>query len=243
MVENLGLQPDPNGEDLYLRFDPSLLEPLHIELPLHSVNREARDVAIKYAHQQGLIASRSSTQSELEFLRAFDPRADTVFLPTPADVEGFIKELIDRIVEPDMLERYVGTSTPALSRLAITPSSCAFLVKEGVLETFFDFGGTIDTIYVIDAAYPGESVISHLEDAGSRSLLRLESEPCARLRWSSSRREWDEAGSHHSLAKLREVFAGLDYPTFTTSEHDLEIKLVRLSASTAEQNGKKDDKR
>lgn len=61
VLEELSLEPDPNREDLHLTFDTSLLEPLRIELPLYSVNREARGIVRLYTQEQNLVASQSSS--------------------------------------------------------------------------------------------------------------------------------------------------------------------------------------
>ena len=162
MLEDLGLQPDPNGEDLQLRFEPTLLPPLRVELPLYSVNHEARGVAIKYLQKQGLVVARDSAHSGFEFLRHFDTETDTVFLPT-ARVEEFVTEPIDRMHQPDLADRFLGSSRPALSRLAITSAGLESL-KGDALATLFDFGGTIDILYVVDVPGSGGHALSELED-------------------------------------------------------------------------------
>lgn len=47
VLEDVGIKLDPNGEDLDLCFNASLLGHLRIDMPFYSVNRGARDVALK----------------------------------------------------------------------------------------------------------------------------------------------------------------------------------------------------
>lgn len=209
---DLGLEPDPNGEDLYMEFDTNLLEPLRVELPLYSVNREARDVVAKYLQQQDLVARRGS--SEYEFLRHFDSRLDTMFVPTE-DVDTFIMDLIERRHEPDLLERFVGTSSPILPRLAVTPSGLEALKSES-LETVYDAAGTIGILYVVDIA-----------NMGMPTSQALQTPACARLIWRSSRKDWDNFGDETIVMELRKLIEGLLDVDFTSSYHDLEVRLIR----------------
>lgn len=63
VFEEMGLEPDPNGEDLYLRFDTSRLEPLHIAMPLYYVNQEARGVILKLLQEHRMTVSRTSSSA------------------------------------------------------------------------------------------------------------------------------------------------------------------------------------
>jgi hypothetical protein len=154
IFEDLGLEPDPNGEDLYIRFDTSRLEPLHCALPLYSVNREARNVVLKWLREQNLTPTRYNLSDGYEALRFFDPLRDTMFVSS-TKLNGFVFEPADlpHVLE-DMAERYFGSSNPALPRLAVTPVGLQ-LLREDLLSEFFLFGGTIQTILVVDNASIG----------------------------------------------------------------------------------------
>ena len=74
IVEELGRDgPDPNGENLQVRFDDFQFSPFRIPLPLYSVNRESHDVAVKYLQEHKLLAFRRTTGPEWVFLRYFNP--------------------------------------------------------------------------------------------------------------------------------------------------------------------------
>lgn len=228
--EDFGLEPDPNGEDLYLRFDTILLEPLRIQLPLYSVNREARNVTLEYLQKHKATVSRIS-RAAFEILRPFDARSDIMFLPT-ADIEAFVMEPIDRLHEPDLLGRHVGSSDPALPRLAVTTEGFDCFRKDGaLLEDFFRFGGTIHTICVVETACPGGGKSRELEN--EREKLELWDEPLARLRWSNVRCEWEGSRGANSdeeaLVRLKHYVGGLDVSEYSPEYFELEMQLVHLA--------------
>jgi hypothetical protein len=218
------LQPDPNVEHLYIRFDTDRLEPLHVALPLYSVNREARSITVKWLQEQRATIPRSSSSSSnaYEFLRPFRPTTDAVFVPT-AKVEHFVMELVDRPFEPDMLDRNFGTSDPALSRLAVMPEGLQAL-KGDLIDIFFQSGGTIGTICVVDRP----SILPEPEDGSEIGILEL-TEPLARLRWSSTRSEWEGFSDHREkLKRLERYVEGLSIPADSPRGFEMEVQLVGL---------------
>lgn len=225
-IKERGLEPDPNGEDLNLEFDTSLLDPLRVEMPLFAVNTEARDVALKYVREQNLTLSESSNQSGYDFLRHFNPRTDTMFLPT-VDIDAFFAEQAECISDPDLEDRYYTTAHPVIPRLAVTASGFGSL--KGELDSFFVTCAPITLLYVIDVASNSTNTIEELEIASKRMPLDLEDAPCAQLLWRSSPREWEVAGDEQVLASMRQLVSGLDDPASSTSGYDLEIQLLRLS--------------
>jgi hypothetical protein len=230
LLEDLGIDPDPNGEDLNLRFDTSLLEPLDIELSLYSVNREAHSVAVKYLRKHKLVVSQDNAQSDLKFFRNFDPSADTMFLPT-CDVDFFVTELAERIHEPDLFNRNVSTSGRTLPRLAVTPSGFKSIMR-AALQAYAGFDGPTDTIYVVDVTCNGRFSSCNIEDASIYHFLELEGAPYARLTWHSSRRQWGEiSGNDEVLVQLKELIRGLEEPFLADTEPDFEVRLVHVATS------------
>lgn len=226
VVEDLGLEPDPNGEDLYLKFDSSLLDPLRIELPLHAVNREARDVARKYIREQNLVpASDSTDESEVWFLRHFDPRTDAMFLPT-ADINAFLDEPIDRVFEPDMENRNYSTHLPSLPRLAITP--------QGVEASITEFLDPLDPhtpknpVYMIELANANTMCVWEREAAGQSFALDFQDTQYARLAWRSLIQEWESTEDEHVLSSMRQLIVGLRGRTSSASDCDQDVRLVRV---------------
>jgi hypothetical protein len=229
VLEDLGTEPDPNGEDLNLRHDFSLLEPHQIDLPLYFVSREAHRVAVKYLRTQKLVVSQDNAQSGPKFLRLFDNDTDTIFLPT-SEVENFALELSERLFQPDLHDRYVSTPSRALPRLTLTPSGLKSFMGEP-LETYFDFSGTIDTLCIIDFARDSSSALENFENASKHLLLELEGAPLARLIWSNSRRRWEEiSGECEKLTQLKDLVEGLDEPSsFVNDDFHLEVQLVHVA--------------
>jgi hypothetical protein len=163
--------PDPNGENLQARINTSLLNPLHVEIPLYSANRETRDVVIKYLQKHKLVTSPGSIRSPPSFSRFFESETDTIFLPA-ADVAAFVSEPVDRIHKPDMQDRYVSFPRSALPRLAVTPAGLDVLKKDE-LETFSVTAGGVDMLYVIDTIPTGTFSFRDLEGGRAFPLLGL----------------------------------------------------------------------
>nr|POF12977.1 hypothetical protein CFP56_10125 [Quercus suber] len=226
VVEDHGLEPDPNGEDLHLKFNTSLLDPLRVQLPLYCVNREARDVTLTYIRDHKLEVPQGSSQTAFEFLRHFDPRTDTMFLPLD-DIETFLVEQLDRTREPDLDDHYYSTDRPVLPRLAITASGLEIL--KGELDDFIDTSAPIDALYVIDVPPGSTRTLQELLDASKYNPMDLENAFRAHLMWLSSSREWEVTGDDHVLENMKRLVAGLDDPASSTSAFDLEVALVDIN--------------
>ena len=76
-------------------------EPLQVELPLYTINREARGVAIKYFQGHNLKLSLQSRSPSTKFLRSSDPKTNTGFLRA-ADVESFALEPKETLHAPEI---------------------------------------------------------------------------------------------------------------------------------------------
>ena len=76
-------------------------EPLQVELPLYTINREARGVAIKYFQRHNLKLSLQSQSPSTKFLRSSDPKTNTGFLRA-ADVESFALEPKETLHAPEI---------------------------------------------------------------------------------------------------------------------------------------------
>jgi hypothetical protein len=221
VFKELGLEPDPDGEDLHFIFDYSLLEQLHIELPLYSVNQEARNVTLEWLqHHRAIISRRSS--SVYEILRSFNCRTDIMFV-SAAKVEDFVVEPIERPHVPDMIGRHFSSAYTALRRIAVSSDGLQCLKDDGMLQEFFEFTGKISTVCVIDDAYA--SKLRVLETAGRDCVLQLADEPLARLKRRRASIEWEEFGDDgEALTRLKSHVEGLD----GGDDFELEVQLVGL---------------
>jgi hypothetical protein len=128
-----------------MRFNFSLIESLSIELPLYSVNHEARGIALEYINKQKLV--QSGTQAV--FLRSFNTTTDTVFLPADR-IRDFLAESVERMMEPDLFDRIMIFTAQALPRLAVTRAG--FEAFKGVLRIYFEDVGYVGVLCVVDVA-------------------------------------------------------------------------------------------
>ena len=224
VFEDYGLEPDPNGEDLYFKFNASRLEPLHIDLPLYSVNQEARDITLEWLHNRRAAVSRTN-RNAYAVLRPFRPGSDIMFVPANK-LEAFVTEPADHVNEPEMVGRYFGTSDTALRRFAVTPEGLQ-LLKVDLLGELFDFVGKVRTICVVYSASADRCRELDSVTAGEDCVLGLRDEPLARMKWSYARAEWigsrDDSGW---FARLRDYVEGL---TWSHGNYELEVQLLGLA--------------
>ncbi|SMQ54481.1 unnamed protein product [Zymoseptoria tritici ST99CH_3D7] len=225
VLEDLGLQLDPNGEDLDLRFDPGLLKELHIMLPLFHVNREARDVATKYIRMHKLVTRQGSAGAG--YFRRFDPKTDIMFLPA-SHIDAFVSEHQTLLHEdPEMEGRYVGTSFPILKRLAITVAGFEAF-RGDLLEEFFEYVGPVSTICIVELPSNSTFTLEEVEDGSALQSLELAEAPRARYSWNSVQRQWEYSGDPEMLQRMRDLVDGLDAPASATSEFNLEVQMIHL---------------
>ena len=226
VFEDMGLEPDPNGEDLYIRFDTTRLKPLRVALPLYSVNREARDVTIKWLHEHGMTVSRHHSSGICKASRHFRPQHDTVFVPS-TKLKKFAVEPVKQSHKRDMRNRHFGTSNPALPRLAVTSVGLQ-LLRGILLDLFFRAAGTINTIFVVDGA--SVSSLQALEASGGNLVVELPDQPVARVKWSFLEGLGEVSGvDERAVARLKEYVEGFEISCFTPDGFELEIRLVNLA--------------
>ena len=224
MFEDLGLEPDPNGEDLHIRFDTARLKSIHIALPLYLVNLEARDVTLKWLREQRMTIQQNLSGSICEAIRPFDPRHDTMFVPS-TKIRKFSRELVKRPLKRGMRHRHFSTSNPALPRLAVTPVGLQILNKE-LLRVILSAAGTIKTILVVDDA--SVSSLQALESAGGGGRgVELTDQPIARVKWSLLGGLGEVSGAdERAVARLSEYVEWFDVYGYTPDGFELEIQLV-----------------
>ncbi|KAI0880279.1 uncharacterized protein GGS22DRAFT_175631 [Annulohypoxylon maeteangense] len=105
-----GFDPSNDEHNLNFEFRYDLLDDVQFELPLAFVNREARDIALAWAREQGFKARpRKDSQYPL-FQRPFDPSRDGLFVPYDKWDE-FRCEPDDRLWEPDLYGKLVSIET------------------------------------------------------------------------------------------------------------------------------------
>ncbi|GAB7324380.1 hypothetical protein MBLNU13_g08323t2 [Cladosporium sp. NU13] len=226
VFEDIGLEQDSNGDNLYIRFDTTRLKPLRIALPLYSVNREARDVTIKWLQKHRTTISRTRRSCVHKASRRFRPQHDTMFLPS-TKLKRFAMELARRPFKRDMLNRHFSSSNPALPRLAVTSVGLQ-LLKGDLLDMFFESAGTINTIFVVDDA--SVSSLQALEASGGKVVVELPDRPAARVKWSFLEGVGEVSGNdEQARARLKEYVEGFEISSFTPDGFELEVQLVNLA--------------
>ena len=225
VFEDMGLEPDSNGDDLYIRFDTTRLKPLRVALPLYSVNREAHDVTTKWLQEHRMTVSRTRRSCVHKASRRFRPQHDTMFLPS-TKLKKFAMELARRPFKRDMLNLHFASSNPALPRLAVTPVGLQ-LLKGDLLDMFFESAGTINTIFVVDGA--SVSSLQALGAAGGDVVVELPDQPVARVKWSFLEGIGEVSGDdERARARLKEYVEGFEISSFTPDGFELEVQLVDL---------------
>ena len=112
---------DPTNDDLNLSFIFRLesLNAVHIDIPLFSVNREARRNVLTWVQKQGRIELHlPGERYPAVFARKFDSKCDLLYVPLDR-LDAFIREVDDRLYEPDLFEKIVHCKCAEVTRLAV----------------------------------------------------------------------------------------------------------------------------
>ncbi|KAL4914054.1 hypothetical protein BDW62DRAFT_150456 [Aspergillus aurantiobrunneus] len=158
---------DPHNDELNLNFEfyHDRLDPLKADVPLFSVNREARGSVLAWIKKQDAALKtrfcicteedknkdKQQQQQSLLLTHPFNPELDTLYV-SQKQWSGFLCEPFDRIFEPDLLDRLVNCPPVAFTRLAVP----AALLREDpdALEELFDNYYGINKVFVIVEGRP-----------------------------------------------------------------------------------------
>ncbi|ELR08743.1 hypothetical protein VC83_00312 [Pseudogymnoascus destructans] len=97
-----------NTDNIRLEFNPALLDPIPIEVPVYFVNREAPGAALAWAHRQGVRIIFYTEEQRLVFGRLFDNEQDTLYVAL-SNFADFFVEPYNRLAEPDLFGRIAGS--------------------------------------------------------------------------------------------------------------------------------------
>lgn len=200
---------DPSNDELNLNFEfrYDLLDDMQFEAALVSVNREARDIALGWAREQGLEIRRRDGGRQPVFVRAFDPTRDALYVGL-GQWDDFITEPSDRCSEPDLVERLVTVATD-VRRVAVPEE---LLPREGAwLAEVFQYCDRIEALLVVVDEQP--HVRSADEGRKVQHWWEYESTREGALFWNHDRRDLEWTGGRdgdEGLYKLiEEVKNGL----------------------------------
>ena len=155
--------------NLNFEFRHELLDDVEFEVPLFYVNREARGFALAWVREQGLAIRFHRGRGCVVFVRAFDPKHDTLYVPFNKWDE-FFREPFDRNFEPDLMERNVNLPGPAFTRVAM--SEAVLRSEDNSLCEFFDYYVSVREVFVIVDAQPDLDM--QPEDDGEDDDMRLQ---------------------------------------------------------------------
>lgn len=112
-----GYDPENDENNLNFEFRHDLLDDIQFEIPLVSVNREARGIALTWVREQGIeIRPRGDRQYPV-LVRPFDPMRDALYIALDK-WDDFLCEPDDRQFQPDLFELLVDIKSD-LTRIAV----------------------------------------------------------------------------------------------------------------------------
>ena len=110
---------DPNPDlNLYFEFRPEMLDVIQLKLPLYSVNREARSIALGWARRNNVDVRSTHDASAHIFTCLFDSSRDVLYV-APDNWDGFNNEPTDQMFQPHMLDRQIMSGSAEVKHIAV----------------------------------------------------------------------------------------------------------------------------
>lgn len=178
-----------NHDNIDMEFRGELLEPIPVEVPIYSVNCEARGIALAWAHRQGIRVHFCKETRRHVFTRLFDDEQDTLYV-APNKFDDFVCEPWDRAFEPDLLGRMI-TSGPSVRRIAVLESLFQTMIL-GIDEVFHQYGG-VQVIFIIVNAHDDMKVQQRWELENTQGKALLCDKKHGRFDWGDGENTCDEA--------------------------------------------------
>lgn len=186
---------DPENDALNLNFEffHDSLDRVRVDVPLFSVNREARSIALPWIREQGLQPHYSRDHEHcLVFVRAVNPAHDTLYVPLD-QWHKVLSEAIDRLFEPDLLGRNISCPGPVLKRIAIPEK--LLMTEIETLPEIFEWYTTLETLFVVVDTPPD---LRPDYDVPVQRRWELEDTRAAAFAWNreTSSFEWEGQGGY-----------------------------------------------
>ncbi|KAB8078493.1 hypothetical protein BDV29DRAFT_166072 [Aspergillus leporis] len=153
-VADSGYNPDNDELNLEFEFYHDRLDPVHVEVPLFFVNREARSFARAWINEQGLQIRFDKYTQSLHFVRPVDPKQDILYI-SKEQFNNFLSDPWDRLFQPDLENSHVGRPAPAFTRLALPAALLAEQGPDALAEVIRDFYRTEEIILIVKAQPDG----------------------------------------------------------------------------------------
>lgn len=181
----------PENDELNLNFEffHHLLHHVQFEVPLFFVNREARGIAYSWIHEQGIKICFHKGRQSLIFIRPFDPKHDTLYVPLNKWKE-FLCEPFYRLLQPDLEHQSVSCDGTPWTRIAV-PEALLQNEANPILELLEHYFGLTKLFIVVNAQpdlQPGDN------DVKAQRRWELESTRGATFFWNidHGRFEWGD---------------------------------------------------
>ncbi|KKZ62335.1 hypothetical protein EMCG_03253 [[Emmonsia] crescens] len=218
--------PEDDELNWSLEFLHNLLDYVQFEMPLFCVNREARSIAYSWIHEQGLKIYFHKSRQSLIFIRPFDPKHDTLYVPLNKWTE-FLCEPFDRLFQPDLKHQHVVCYGTALTRIAV-PEAVLQNEVDPLLE-FFEHYFSLEKLFIVVNTQPDLQP----EDNNMKVQRRweLESTRGATFFWNTDRGSFEggdgeDIGDKALFKLIVDASNGLDEKLKWHDHHGFEIRPV-----------------
>ncbi|OAA55628.1 hypothetical protein ISF_07733 [Cordyceps fumosorosea ARSEF 2679] len=114
---------------------------------LLSASQESRAITLDWLSRQDVLSRRRYAGGTLHVVRRFNPKIDTLYLPTPCVVH-FGTQLIDLLYQPENYDQRIGPQRTHLRRLAI-PRAAFNNGEVEILSAVIEYLEDLETLYVV----------------------------------------------------------------------------------------------
>jgi hypothetical protein len=199
--------PANSENDLIFEFRHDLLDDVQVEVPLVSVSREARGIALAWVRGQGIKRRPREDRQYPVFVRSFDPTHDALYIALDK-WDDFSGEPLVQPFELNLYEQFISHLT-YLTRIAVPE---ALLSSEVVLlPEMFYYSCNLKVLFIIVDAPPDLQFAEN--DMTVQRRWEFESTQGGSFFWNSKRGRFDLGVSENigdeALYRLLEVNEGL----------------------------------
>ncbi|PYI00174.1 hypothetical protein BO71DRAFT_455047 [Aspergillus ellipticus CBS 707.79] len=215
-------------------FNPRLVDDARFDIPLFSVNREARDVVLRWMERHGIKMCFNTTTQSFLFRRPFDPKSDIYFISLD-DWPAFLVEPMERLPRPDHEAFAFRWMEPGFTQLALDWNMLAGAHRRsGFLDGLFGFNhpSLRKVFFVVNP----EDMPKQENDGNLRDGCQLERVPDSpTFTWNNKRNRFDGGeGMYYSDGLLWdkviiEASGGVDDDGWRWLPGHREIQLVRAT--------------
>ena len=187
-----GYDSENDENNLNLEFRHDFLYDIHFELPLVSVNREARALALAWAREQGVTKRPRDDGRAPVFVRSFDPMRDALHVSLDK-WDDFLSEPDDRLFEPDLSGQLVDIKSD-IRRIAVPEALLRNeLTSVAWLADIFQYFFNVNVLFVV--VDPQPDLQSTDDDPRVQQRWEFEKTQGAAFIWDDERGGFDSEGS------------------------------------------------